>query len=330
MHNCSSSKGSLDLEPLADVRCVRILLAACVAPPYLYYSVLLQRNPFSLLTAVFAFALFLSQRFVDASRNGYVTPLVGALLNASAICTTGYQRSPFLFLTLIPLLTYSMERDAEWVVRSVMVNTPLMAFLLARSAAQADWFGLVNVMGLLAGSHIACRYIRQSKDRIARVVESRTQEAHVDPLTGLFNRRALDKALACLMTASKPFALVLCDIDGFKSYNDTFGHLEGDRMLQAVARMLTNLTGTRGQAFRWGGDEFVLVLPDGDLAMGTSAGMRIGQLIAAQFERLGLSFGVSVFPDDGATPEELLSVGDRMLYSAKQLASYSESSSVER
>ena len=319
-----------DLEPLVDVRCVRILLAACVAPPYLYYSVLLHRNPLSLLTAACALGLFMSQRLTGAFHHGYVTPLAGALLNASAICTTGYERSPFLFLILIPLLTYSVERDAVWVLRSVMLNTILMTFLIARSVARADWFGLANVLGLLAGSHVACRYIRQSKDRIARIVETRTEEAHVDPLTGLYNRRALDKMLSCLIAASRPFALVLCDIDGFKWYNDTFGHLAGDRVLQAAARMLTNLVSPRGQAFRWGGDEFVLILPGGDRTAADSAGKKMGGLIATEFQRLGLSFGVSVFPDDGSTPEELFGAGDRMLYSAKDLAAHSGNPATER
>lgn len=110
-----------------DVRRVRVLLAVAVAPPYLYYSLVVARNPYSVITAVCAAALVVSQYLRSKSWNEFLTPVAGCPLNASAICTTGFERSPFLFLVLIPLLTYGTERDAVWVFRSVMLNTVIMA-----------------------------------------------------------------------------------------------------------------------------------------------------------------------------------------------------------
>lgn len=108
------------------------------------------------------------------------------------------------------------------------------------------------------------------------------------------------------------------DIDHFKLYNDSHGHLNGDRALRRIARVLVRPLSPRGMAFRWGRDEFVLVLPMADPLMVDSIGSRINQLVENEVEELGMSFGVAMFPNDGASLEELLSTADRMLYSAKQ------------
>lgn len=301
-----------------DVHRVRVLLAVAVAPPYLYYSLMVARNPYSVITAVCAAALVASQYLRGKSWNEFLTPVAGCLLNASAICTTSFERSPFLFLVLIPLLTYSTERNAVWVFRSVMLNTVIMVFLALRSFLQADWFALFSVLGITGISHIACWHIRRSKGTFASVVASTLREARIDPLTRLYNRRALQEEVARLITIREPFALVLCDIDHFKLYNDTHGHLAGDRVLRRIARVLLRPLSPRGMAFRWGGDEFVLVLPMADHLMVDSVCSRIIQLIENEVEELGMSFGVAMFPHDGTSLEELLSTADRMLYGAKQ------------
>jgi len=301
-----------------DVRRVRVLLTVAVAPPYLYYSLVVAKNPYSVITAVCAAVLVVSQYLRSKSRNEFLTPVAGCLLNASAICTPGFERSPFLFLVLIPLLTYSTERDSAWVFRSVMFNTVIMVLLALRSFAQTDWLALFNVLGITGISHIACRHIKRSKGAFASALASTLREARIDPLTRLYNRRALQEEVERLIIVGEPFALVLCDVDRFKRYNDSRGHLDGDRVLRCIARVLLRSLSSRGMAFRWGGDEFVLVLPTADPLMADSVCSRINQLVKNEVEELGISFGVAMFPGDGSSLEELLWAADRMLYRAKQ------------
>lgn len=305
-----------------DTRLVRVLLAAAVAPSYIYYSFATTKSPYSAIPAVFALILILSQYLRSEtpshSWKEFITPVAGCLLNASVIFTTGFQGSPFLYVVLIPLLTYSTERDAVWVFRSVMFNTVTMVLLILRSLVHTDWFGLLNVLGITGISHVACYHIKRSKWSLASVVASILQEGRKDPLTCLYNRRALEEKVLRLIAAQLPFALVMCDVDHFKWYNDRYGHLDGDRVLQRIAHTLMRSVSPRGMAFRWGGDEFVLVLPTADRSTVESVRSRIRQFIESQVKELGMSFGVAMFPADGDSLEDLLNIADRMLYRAKE------------
>ncbi len=96
-----------------------------------------------------------------------------------------------------------------------------------------------------------------------RLLEVSREEALTDALTGLHNRRALIADLTALLTAERPAAIVLAlfDLDGFKPYNDTFGHPAGDALLERLADRLATVVHGRGTAYRMGGDEFCLVCP---------------------------------------------------------------------
>lgn len=303
------------------VRRVRVLLALAVAPAYLYYCVAVRSFCAVLVTGSFAMFLLMSQ-YLEAkspheSWKNFLTPVAGCLLNASVICTTGFQRSPFLFTILIPLLTYGTERDGKWVFNSVMLNTGLMVFLAVKALAEADWFGLLNVLGLTGLSHIACSHIRRSKGLFASAVACALHEGRKDPLTGLYNRRMLHDKVAELMASGRPFALVLCDVDQFKKFQDKHGHLEGDRFLRRIARVLLHAVVPGGMAFRWGGDEFVLILPAAESAKVQEICSGICESVTVEAPDLSMSFGVAVFPGDGTSLEELLRTADRRLYQAK-------------
>src|SRR5204862_6949646 len=89
--------------------------------------------------------------------------------------------------------------------------------------------------------------------------------ARVDPLTGLGNRRAFEESMATEIARSRrhesPLSLLICDLDQFKKINDAYGHLAGDNCLRQVADALRNELRGADVCFRWGGDEFVVVLP---------------------------------------------------------------------
>jgi diguanylate cyclase (GGDEF)-like protein len=159
--------------------------------------------------------------------------------------------------------------------------------------------------------------------RAFRWTEEQASEARIDSLTGLANRRALEEVLAAEISRAHRFthelAVVLLDLDRFKEINDSFGHAAGDVMLRAVSRLLISLARQGDTVARWGGEEFVVVLPETDLAGAHRFAERLRRTIEAQSVgemKTSTSCGVAtMLPEDDV--EELLSAADRALYQAK-------------
>ncbi len=159
--------------------------------------------------------------------------------------------------------------------------------------------------------------------RAFRWTEEQASEARIDSLTGLANRRALEEILAAEISRAHRFAhqlaVVLLDLDRFKEINDSFGHAAGDVMLRAVSRLLTSLARQGDTVARWGGEEFVVVLPETDLAGAQRFAERLRRTIEAQAigeMKTSASCGVAtMLPDDSV--EELIGAADQALYLAK-------------
>jgi diguanylate cyclase (GGDEF)-like protein len=159
--------------------------------------------------------------------------------------------------------------------------------------------------------------------RAFRWTEEQASEARIDALTGLANRRALEEILAAEISRAHRFshqlAIVLLDLDRFKEINDSFGHAAGDVMLRAVSRLLTSLARQGDTVARWGGEEFVVVLPETDLAGARRFAERLRRTIEAHAVgdmKTSASCGVAtMLPED--TVEELLGAADQALYQAK-------------
>ncbi len=184
----------------------------------------------------------------------------------------------------------------------------------------------------------------------ARLYEQLKRMALTDPLTGLYNRRYLNQRLSEELSRARrygfPLAVLICDLVGFKRVNDRLGHAEGDRILQRVAQVLRE--GCRrggdvvarmkdgesregeegweeGDAFRFGGDEFVILLPHADRIGGRIAALRLYEAISrldvrtSEGERIPLAanFGVVAYPEDGEAMERLLNLADACMYYAK-------------
>ncbi|MBM7808578.1 diguanylate cyclase (GGDEF)-like protein/PAS domain S-box-containing protein [Geodermatophilus bullaregiensis] len=162
---------------------------------------------------------------------------------------------------------------------------------------------------------------------IERLRAELAEEAVRDPLTGLHNRRHLDRALAADLARrprSGELSVLVVDVDHFKRVNDRFGHAAGDRVLTAVAAVLDGAVREGDTAARLGGEEFVLVLPGAGRAQALERAERVRSEIAAARHLLGgealavtASVGVAVCPSDGADAAALLEAADRALYTAK-------------
>lgn len=151
-------------------------------------------------------------------------------------------------------------------------------------------------------------------------------EASVDPLTGLLNRRSIERALHRELTRAArhhlPLAVVFVDVDGLSTINNTHGHRAGDAALRLVATCLKIGLRPYDAAGRWGGDEFVVLLPQTDEAGATAVVHRLKAVDTALATALnfpvGVSCGVAVYPADGVSAEELLAAADHRMYVEKE------------
>jgi diguanylate cyclase (GGDEF)-like protein len=156
------------------------------------------------------------------------------------------------------------------------------------------------------------------------------QQASHDALTGVYNRLRLDEDLAHLVARAERyghgFCVALLDVDKFKSFNDTYGHLAGDDALRAVAAQLSASVRTGDAVYRYGGEEFVLLLPDQDLARATVAVERVRRTVraaavpssASEHGVVTISAGISECAGGTAdSSKRLLDTADQALYLAK-------------
>lgn len=153
--------------------------------------------------------------------------------------------------------------------------------------------------------------------------------AHTDPLTSLFNRRALSEHLEHQIVTGheqRGFTVALIDLDGFKPVNDQFGHSVGDQLLIEVAQRLQQACGENGIVARMGGDEFAILLsPDSTISSSACADHLLTALVPPcvvddHIIRVQASVGVATWPIDGETAEMLFEVADRQLYAVKKQA----------
>jgi len=164
--------------------------------------------------------------------------------------------------------------------------------------------------------------------QLRKLVEELKHLSSTDQLTGLLNRRTISERIAYeknrYQRTGKSFCLILCDVDHFKAINDSYGHDAGDHILCEIAELLQ--TNIRNYDFisRWGGEEFLMLLPDTLLSKGLDAAEKLRQNVAAHdfhYQQhqlnLTLSLGVSEY-QDGSTIEACIKQADDCLYQAKK------------
>ena len=153
--------------------------------------------------------------------------------------------------------------------------------------------------------------------------------SRIDELTGLYNLRALKEQLPVWLgpagRTGRRMAVMMIDLDGFKEVNDRLGHGVGNELLKEVANLLRFAVRVGDEPFRFGGDEFVLLLSDADGEGAKIVATRIqeiyrsmGQTLRGTDVSVSFSIGIAVFPEDGDVPETLLSRADEALYEAKR------------
>jgi diguanylate cyclase (GGDEF)-like protein/putative nucleotidyltransferase with HDIG domain len=167
------------------------------------------------------------------------------------------------------------------------------------------------------------RAYQELKDRNEQLTDARVQAA-TDPLTDLGNHRSFHKRIREQVTevtaAGTPVSLILFDIDGFKGINDSLGHLAGDEILRQLARIVTDVVDPK-DAYRYGGDEFAVLLEGGDKRIAVKTAERLRETLEKRTteigQRLTVSLGVASFPEMAASAEELVYRADMAMYWAK-------------
>lgn len=285
-------------------------------------------------------ALFLSEaRFRGAFESaGHGMALVGMdgrflKVNAAYCRITGYAEDELLARTFLDI-TYSEDAADNANVAQRMRSCEISTFQAEKRYVRKDggivWVQL-NVSAVRDAAGTPTHQITHAQDITARKAAEaalRAQARH-DQLTGLPNRHAflerLEEAFASSRRGAGAFAVLYLDLDGFKDVNDTLGHVEGDRLLQAVAaRLKSNVRATDCTA-RFGGDEFaVLQTGPNDPSDAGALAAELTKCLAAPYRldnnevRITASVGISFFNSEIADPDEMLTQADLALYRAKE------------
>jgi len=160
----------------------------------------------------------------------------------------------------------------------------------------------------------------------ARLYAKAEERARVDSLTGLLNRRSLDEMILGEIGRHSryggAFSLAILDLDFFKAFNDKYGHLAGDKLLRRIGRIISRAIRSSDQAFRYGGDEFAILLPQTALDAAHQVTERVRKKIGARMGtydvRVTASLGLANWPADGLSQNEIIAAADEALYAAKR------------
>ncbi len=183
-----------------------------------------------------------------------------------------------------------------------------------------------------AYSHRHLSLLEQLASQIAMPIENSRlyakaeQEARIDELTGLLNRRSIDELIASEISRHSRyggvFSLIILDLDSFKAYNDNYGHLAGDKLLRQISSIMKRAIRGADQAFRYGGDEFAIILPQTTIEAAYQVAERVRKRVASEVKGgyipVTASLGLASWPADGIGANEVIAAADTALYHAKR------------
>ena len=252
-------------------------------------------------------------------------------LVAGLLVLSGYASSPFAMLFALVAVAAALGFGPRAGLAAAALSTLAFGTVLLVDPALASYaaddalrlsFGL-GATWLLA--FVAVAYADRQRRAMRRAIDlSRT-----DPLTGLFNRSqlfvTLEQEVSRTRRSDRGFCVLMIDLDGLKAINDTVGHLRGDQVLHLLGAVISGSIRAVDSAYRYGGDEFVVLLPETDIvgAFVVAEKIRVGaeelELTLGADSRASVSIGLVSHPEDGLSAEELMVAADRAMYQAKSL-----------
>ena len=250
-------------------------------------------------------------------------------LVAGLLSLTGFASSPFAMLFALVAVAAALGFGPRAGLTAAALATVAFAVVLLVDPALAS-YGADDVLRLsfgLGATWLLAFVSIAHADRQRRAMQRAIDLSRTDPLTGLFNRSqlfvTLEQEVSRTRRSDRGFCVLMIDLDGLKAVNDTGGHLRGDQVLRGLGSVISGSIRTVDSAYRFGGDEFVVLLPETDI---------VGAFVVAEKIRLGaedlelsvgsqtsVSIGLVSHPEDGLNAEELMHAADRAMYQAKSL-----------
>lgn len=257
---------------------------------------------------------------------------IAVALSSGLLLLTGYGASPYVFTLDLLAVAVALGRGgwaavgvallASGVYLGVIGVDPSLDRLAGTNLLRIVLnVGAIWLLAFLAGVFSAHeRRVRSMLSDLSRI----------DPLTGLFNRGqlypTLEQEVRRTRRSERGFSVLMVDVDGLKGVNDSLGHQRGDEVLRALGRSIRLSIRTVDTAYRYGGDEFLVLLPETDYA----GAFVVAEKIRSEAEEMGyrletegaptsVSIGLVSHPEDGGSADELVRAADRAMYNAKSL-----------
>jgi diguanylate cyclase (GGDEF)-like protein len=270
----------------------------------------------------------------ERSRLLHLAEIVAAVcLIGGLLALTGYASSPFAMLFALVSVAAALAHGARAGLTTAGLATAAFAAVLLVDP-RLGTYGPDDALRLSIGlgatwllAFIAVAYAGRQHRAMSRAIA----QARTDPLTGLFNRAqmfvTLEQEVSRTRRSERGFCVLMIDLDGLKAINDEGGHLRGDEVLHALGVVIHGSIRTVDSAYRYGGDEFVVLLPETDIV----GAFVVAEKIRTGAEEVGMtmsggpeavtsvSIGLVSHPEDGLSAEELMTAADRAMYQAKRL-----------
>ncbi len=287
------------------------------------------------LLALTGLAILAVHEILPASLLGTARYLVegsiGLTVATLLIVLTGGAASPFFFayLLIVAGAALVLTPRATVVVTAIAIGAYLLGVLV-----DASDLPLGSPLTLVVGANIVALVLLTYVALVLAGEQRRSRDAAielstVDSLTGLYNRAyffaATDREIQRSARSGRGFCLLMMDLDGLKPINDRFGHFQGDRVLRGVGEIISHGVRRIDTAARYGGDEFVVLLPEtepsGALILAEKMRQGVAEMaIETPAARIhtSLSIGVVTFPEDGRTADDLMISADQAMYASKR------------
>ena len=288
------------------------------------------------LAGAWMFCLLLNARgsYLAASTLSLLSPIVAAAYLTSFFTTA----SGFHYMLFAGgVLSFAVFRPEQWLMRATFIGIsiatlifcegmwPPESFRYSFDIGTMDWLRGINisltVLLLYLLGRFDLHYYERERERNAALLEAAQVAAQTDALTDVYNRRGIAPVLSAI-TRRSDYALGLVDLDRFKLINDRLGHGAGDVVLANAARTLVRSVGDNGKVARWGGEEFLVVLPGMSLIEADALMEQVREDMEHEYgapeslARVTISVGLAHAPRY-ASKEEVLRLADANLYEAK-------------